>query len=405
MKNNNKHTVKKVLYIITKSNFGGAQRYVYDLATNLPKESFSVVVAFGGTGERQAKTGELKEILEKKGIRTIAIKNFMRDMSLLQDVRAFFELFTVIWKEKPDVLHVMSSKAGGLGALAGRIARVPKIIFTSHGLAYDESWRPWWQRTLIWIATWWTFIFSTKVIQLTNDTFMRASRMPFLHNKIVLVHNGRKEPKFITREEARKKLCETESVCGERWVGTIAELTPNKNLRVFIEAIAYMHKEGLRAHAWILSDGEEKTSLEQLSKKLSIEHYVHLLGRVPNASSYLKSFDIFTLPSRKEGLPYVLLEAGYAGLPVVASNIPGISDIISHSETGVLVPATPESLAKEYTILLKDPALREKYGSSLRKYVVEHFSISQMIKNTTALYSESKPSISESSLPRRTECS
>jgi glycosyltransferase involved in cell wall biosynthesis len=210
--------------------------------------------------------------------------------------------------------------------------------------------------------------------------------MPFVRKKMVLVHNGRKIPEFLTREEARKKLCETESVCGERWVGTIAELTPNKNLTVFIEAIALMHKEGLRTHAWILSDGEEKTNLEQLSKELLLEHYVHLKGRVANASSYLLSFDVFTLPSRKEGLPYVLLEAGYAGLPVVASNIAGISDIVCHNETGILVTPTPESLAREYTTLLNNPVLREQYGSSLRKFVSSHFSISEMIKKTTDLY-------------------
>lgn len=383
---NSKNKKTKVLYLITKSNFGGAQRYVYDLATNIPTDFYRVKVAFGGTGERQAKTGELKEILEAKNISTTEIPNFMRDMSVTQDIRAFFEILRIIRTEKPDVLHVMSSKAGGLGALAGRLTRVPKIIFTSHGLAYDETWRPRWQRFFIWIASWCTFLLSTKTIQLTNDTYTRARKMPLVGKKMVLVHNGRNIPHFLTREEARKKLCETEIVCGERWVGTIAELTPNKNLSVFIEAIALMHKQGLRAHGWILSDGEEKANLEQLSKKVSLEHYIHLKGRVANASTYLQSFDVFTLPSRKEGLPYVLLEAGYAGLPVVASNIPGISDIISHNETGILVTPTPESLAREYTTLLNNPELRKQYGSSLKKYVSNHFSISEMIKKTTALY-------------------
>jgi glycosyltransferase involved in cell wall biosynthesis len=296
-------------------------------------------------------------------------------MSLLSDIRVFFELLSIVRRERPDVLHVTSSKAGGIGAFVGHLARVSKIIFTSHGLAYDEAWRPRWQRALIWFASWCTFALSTKTIQITHDTFTRASRMPFLRSKMVLVHNGRDMPTFLSREDARKKLCRTEGVCGERWVGTIAELTPNKNLHVLIEAVAHMHKNGLRAHIWILGEGEEKATLAKLSREKSIEQYTHLLGHVPNAASYLKSFDVFTLPSRKEGLPYVLLEAGQAGLPVVASNIPGISDIITHGETGMMLEAIPEKLAEAYTTLLEDKALALRYGSSLKNFVSKNFSI------------------------------
>lgn len=377
---------KKVLYVITKSNFGGAQRYVHDLATNLPQEAYTPVVALGGTGEKNASLGTLQHKLEEKNIRVVPIVHFMRDMSLVDDVRVFFELFSIVRKEKPDVLHVTSSKAGGVGALVGRIARVPKIIFTSHGLAYDETWRPAWQRALIWIASWCTFLLSTKTIQITHDTFTRASHLPFLHTKMALVRNGRDVPHFLSREEARKKLCQTESVCGERWIGTIAELTPNKNLHILIEAVARMHAEGLRAHAWILGDGEEKVFLERLRHEKSLDHYIHILGHIPKAATFLKAFDVFTLPSRKEGLPYVLLEAGYAELPVVASNIPGISDIITHGETGVMVKATSEKLAEVYTTLLENKELSTQYGTSLKEFVSKNFSISQMIKNTTALY-------------------
>src|SRR3989339_303916 len=138
--------VKKVLFIITKSNFGGAQRYVYDIATHLDKERFVPVVALGGTGEKHAPQGILQHLLEEKNIRIHSVKHFMRNMSFIQDVSAFFELLRILKKERPDVLHVTSSKAGGLGALAGRVAQVPTIIFTSHGLAYDEAWRPLLQR-------------------------------------------------------------------------------------------------------------------------------------------------------------------------------------------------------------------------------------------------------------------
>jgi len=376
---------KKVLIVITKSNFGGAQRYVYDLATNLPKDRFSVTVAFGGTGERSAKTGTLKEKLEEKNIPTLPITHFMRDMSLTEDMKAFFELLRIVRRERPDILHVTSSKAGGMGALAGRIAGTKRIIFTSHGLAYDETWRPFSQRMLIRITSWFTFLLSTKTIQITHDTLTRASKLPLMRNKMVLVHNGREVPNLLTRKEARDKLCKGETVCSEQWIGTIAELTMNKNLHVLIDAIALVHKEGVRPHLWLIGEGEERKALEARAKERSLKHFVHMPGYISHASRYLKALDIFTLSSQKEGLPYVLLEAGYAGLPAVVNSLPSIADIIT-KETGITVHATPENLAQAFLELLKDKSLQKQYGEQLEKHVTELFSIEKMIERTAHVY-------------------
>ena len=385
MENNNTKK-KKILYIITKSNFGGAQRYLFDLATNVPKERYDVVVALGGTGEHDARTGRLKSMLEESGVRTIVIKNFMRDISLMKECKSFFEILQIIRSEKPDVLHSMSSKAGGLGACAGRILGVKKIIFTSHGLAYDESWRPWWQRVLIFISTWWTFVFATKTIQITNDTYERARKLPFMKNKVALIHNGIHAPGFVTKDEARMRLCKHESICNEDWIGTIAELTSNKNLLTLIDAYEIMHNQNTKAHLWIVGAGEEDGRIKKHIKKKSLENFVHVTGYVPDASKYLLAFSIFTLPSIKEGLPYVLLEAGHASLPVVASNIPGISDIITSGENGIMVEPTKDTLAKALTELHNDREKMTLYGSALKSRVQEVFSLSSMVEKTTELY-------------------
>src|SRR5688572_22606349 len=114
---------KKILYIITKSNWGGAQKYVHDLATGLPKEQFDVAVAFGHASPEatQAKrgTGSLKERLDVAGIRTISIPRLGRDIQLIDESAVFFSLVKLIRNEKPDVIHLNSPKIGGLGALAG----------------------------------------------------------------------------------------------------------------------------------------------------------------------------------------------------------------------------------------------------------------------------------------------
>ena len=379
--------VKKVLFIITKSNFGGAQRYVYDIATHLDKERFVPVVALGGTGEKHAPQGILQHLLEEKNIRIHSVKHFMRNMSFIQDVSAFFELLRILKKERPDVLHVTSSKAGGLGALAGRVAQVPTIIFTSHGLAYDEAWRPLLQRALIWVSSWCTMMLATTTIQISEDTFKRARNMPLLRKKIVLIHNGIEQPQYMSRVEARTFL-DAQSLCSEEtlWIGALAELTPNKNLGILIEALALLHADGISAHLWLIGEGEQHTELAQLARTRGLEAYVHLTGYLTNASCVLKAFDVFALPSRKEGLPYVLLEAGYASLPVVVSSIEGVSDIVTHEKNGLMVEATAQTFAMALKRLLTNTNQSTSLGENLHQHVSNSFSVERMVQKTTELY-------------------
>src|SRR5690348_6940862 len=109
--------MKKILYVITKSNWGGAQRYVFDLATHLPA-GYEPVVALGGTGGAGAGTGLLAEKLKAAGIRVVYVQAFMRDISVTKDLGALAELTRLFKKERPDAVHLNSSKAGGVGALA-----------------------------------------------------------------------------------------------------------------------------------------------------------------------------------------------------------------------------------------------------------------------------------------------
>ncbi len=393
---------KKLLYVITKSNFGGAQRYIFDLATHLPKDSFTPVVALGGTGARDGSLGALHEKLTKQNVRTIPVRHFMRDISFVEDVRAFFELFRIVRDEKPDILHVTSSKAGGIGVMVGRLLRVPRIIFTSHGLAFDENWRPFWQRALIACATWWTFLMAHYTIQITYDTLTRAQRMPFMKHKHVLIYNGIEAPELLSREKARDTLF-PQHTDSDIWIGTLAELTKNKNLDVLIHALSYLHEKGMQAHLFICGEGEERSNLEHLVKEKNLEHFVHMLGYVQNASRLLQAFDVFALPSRKEGLPYVLIEAGYASMPVVASSIPGIHDVLQNKVSGITVEATATVFGSALWELLNDTKKMHRYGEALRNHVTETFSIERMVSQTVHLYSDPNPSISLSSFSRRTE--
>lgn len=378
---------KKVLYIITKSNWGGAQRYVFDLATTLPKDTFDVAVALGGTGEKNAYRGVLDEKLRDAGVRTIFITAFMRNVSLLQEWRTLRELLTLFTNEKPDVVHLNSSKAGGLGALAARIAGVKHIIFTSHGLAWEED-RNIFIRLAIGLVSWLTFLLCHQVIVMSKDNEHRARQLPFCRHKIRLIHNGIAPLTFKTREEARFQLSTSMRPPSDTvWIGAIGELTRNKGYAYLIRAAGILKRSGKEFFIYIIGAGEEETNLKKLIIEEQLETQVYLVGFVSQGWQLLKAFDIFVLASVKEGLPYVLLEAAQAGVANVGSSIPGIKDIIKDGTSGLLFKTkNPRDLAKKLEALIADRELRSRLAETAHSRAQEEFSIEQMVEKTTILY-------------------
>lgn len=302
---------KKVLYVITKSNWGGAQRYVFDLATNLPKGQFDVAVALGGNGL-------LAQKLQSNGTMIYHSASIDRDISITKDIKSFFELYRLFKKEKPDVVHLNSSKAGGVGALAARLSGVPKILFTAHGWPFRER-RTVPMKGVLWVASWLTALLSTKVICVSNYDLHQARKMPFVSGKAVRIYNG--IDTSMQLEDGAK--IRNAFVPNVRITGTIGELTKNKNQITLVEEA----RRKPDMFVAIVGEGEDRAMLEQKIKEYSLSERVKLFGFLP-AAEVLKGFDTFALPSLKEGLPYVLLEAKSAGLPIEANLVGGIPEIL-----------------------------------------------------------------------------
>jgi glycosyltransferase involved in cell wall biosynthesis len=300
----------KILYLITKSNWGGAQRYVYDLASRVPSGQFDVRVALGGDGL-------LKKKLEEIGIPTIPIQGLERDISFTKELSAFGNILKIL-RDKPDILHVNSSKAGGLGALAGRIVGVKKIIFTAHGWPFWERRDPL-SRLAIYFFSWITAILAHKVIVISDYDLKVAQKMPFIAHKAVRIYNGI-DLNFLLYPAHRIRDAFPE---GARITGTIGELNKNKNQIALIEQA----RSNSALYVAIVGEGENRPYLKRKIEEYGLEAKVKLFGFIP-ANEVLKGFDVFALPSIKEGLPYVLLEARAAGLPIVANRVGGVGEIL-----------------------------------------------------------------------------
>jgi len=371
--------LKKVLFVITKGNFGGAQKCVFDLATSLPKNQFEVAVALG-------EGGKLKEKLTASNIRTIEVETLKRDINIKNEFRSFMQLTKIIREEKPDILHLHSPKAGGLGGLIGRLLRVKKIIYTAHGWAFNEN-RPWIQKIIIKKFSWLTIILSHKTIAVAEKIKTDMEGWPFIKNKMVVVYNGIGEISFKTKTEARNFLA-PEAPHGATWIGTIAELHHIKGLAYAIRAmksVAQNHKIVFV----VMGEGEERERLEQLIEDEGLKGTIILKGFVHDAPTYLKAFDIFTLTSLSEAFSLALLEAGLASLPVVASNVGGIPELINSGEVGLLVgPRNIIDIYKTIDRLIEDKTLRADLAKNLHARVLKEFTLEESVEKTIAVYED-----------------
>jgi len=370
----------KVCLVVTKGVWGGAQKYVYNLAVNLPKDKYDVFVVCG-------EGGELVKKLEEKGVRVYTINTLKRDISITSEFQSFFRLFSILQNEKPNILHLNSPKAGGLGALAGRILGIKQIIFTSHGFAFNEN-RSTFQKFLIRLFSWLTLVLNKHTIVISEKEKRDALSMPFIkESKLRLIRNGIEQIDFMSRDIARSELLQKTGRVVDKnatWIGTLAELHKNKGHEYILSALSKLVHPFV---FFVIGTGEEKERLEKTITELGLENKVFLVGFVENASRYLKAFDIFTLTSTKEGLPYTVIEAGLAEVPVVASNVGGIPDIIKNATNGILVTKEkPGEILRALEYMIEHPIESRGFTMKLKEKVEQEFSLEQMLDKTEELY-------------------
>ncbi len=376
---------QKIIYIVTRSNWGGAQRYVFDLATAKENRENEIIVAHGGAGL-------MSEKLDGEEIRRIRIEELDRDISIFDELKVVKRMIDIFYQEKPDIVHLNSSKVGGLGAVAGRIAGVKNIIFTVHGLPHNED-RPAWQKLIIKGITYFTMLLSHKNIIISKRELEQIKDWFWIKKKIEFIHNGIHDIDFLDKQEAREILqdkLKIEDIDNCLWIGTISELTKNKGLKYAIKAINKLVKN--MGNKWngifmIIGSGEDRGYLEHLIEKYNLENRVYLTGFIEDASTYLKAFDIFLLSSVKEGLPYVLLESGLAENAVVSTDVGGIREIVDDMDTGVLIRSKDKKeISNALSFYIKSEKHRDEFGKKLREKILKEFNVEKMIEKTLKLY-------------------
>lgn len=376
----------KITYAITKDNWGGAQAYVYTLACAAEDQGALVSVLLGSSDRVHSSTS-LSARLSEAAIPVTSLSHIRRDIGIISEWRAFIELLETLKSNRPEVLHLNSAKMGILGALAGRIAGVPQIVFTAHGWSHRESRNLVW-KAIVWLASWLTVFLSHKVI-VVSKCDLRTAPAIFLTRKLVHIYNGTPAFTYKPRSEAREYLQEKAPGLSEFsvWIVMNAELHRNKGIDIALRSLKEITRTHLSVALVLQGAGEELDSLTKLAKDLGVADRVFFLGFIQDARANLAAADIFLMPSRKEGLPLALLEAAHLSIPSIASAVGGIPEIITHGEGGLLVsPEDTTSLTRAITQYLTNPDNAKKLGTKLHEHTARTFSQEQMLRETFSVY-------------------
>jgi glycosyltransferase involved in cell wall biosynthesis len=344
----------RVLVLVTLAEVGGAQSYVASLAETLAQE-YDVTV--GAHGE-----GPLPSLVEPNAT-FVPLRHVRWATNPVRDALGLAELVRLCRRIQPAVVHANTSKAGLLGLLAARLARVPVRIFTVHQWPFAAA--RGWRRTLYRAGYRTIAALATRSICVSEaDRAAGEAAGVCPAGRVVVIPNGIDVQAFPTASPTQSPAR----------IITVGRLRQPKDFQTLVAAFAGLDDSSFEAT--IVGTGPELESVQAAAFERGLAN-VTFAGERADVSELLARSDVFVLSSRSEGLPLSVLEAMAAGLPVVASAVGGVPELVAHGESGLLVPpGNAHALTEALAQLVADPALRLRLGRAGRRIALERFDIS-----------------------------
>jgi glycosyltransferase involved in cell wall biosynthesis/FMN phosphatase YigB (HAD superfamily) len=313
--------------------------------------------------------GPYADGLAAEGIRHVPLASSTRSMNPLADLRAAVELWGILRRERPDVLHTHNPKPGLYGRVVGRLARVPIVVNTCHGL-YATGTDPWLQRTIVLVLEGIAARFShAELVQSEEDLDLLVRRHAYPRRRTRLLGNGidlrRFRPGVLTDDErARLRADELGARDDQVVVGMVGRQVAEKGLLELFGAALRLDD---RYVVVVIGpdDPEKPDALDRETIRGAAEHGVRFLGMRDDVDRLYGAMDLFVLPSWREGFPRAAMEAAASGLPVVATDVRGCRQVVDHGVTGLLVPVRDSgALAEAIRTLGDDPERRRRMGEA-----------------------------------------
>ena len=354
--------------------YGGGERYLELLFDHLDRTRYRALLICPATGPF---VGRMK----KRGVETHLVH-----LAPLFNPLAFWRLTRLLARERVTILQTHGARANFYGRIAGRLAGVPVIISTVHNSLKDYEVRSL-RRGLYTFLLRLTLPLVHQII-CVSDANRRdlIEECPAAAAKTHTVYNG-VDPLAFTSQPDRQRVRQELGVIQGPVLITIARLTEQKGHRYLLRALPRLLETWPQLCCVFVGEGELLDALHRITIDLVVERACRFVGVREDIADILAAADLFVLPSLSEGFPFVLLEALAMGLPVVASQVNGVPELIEDHKTGLLVPPRDsQALATAIREVLSDSTAASKMGAAGRAVVQERFTVDRMVANTTAIF-------------------
>jgi glycosyltransferase involved in cell wall biosynthesis len=381
----------KILRIIARLNVGGPAIHTILLTEALNNGRFESILVAGQVGKTEK---DMIYLAKEKGVRPVIIPELCRQVDPVKDVLALWKIFKLIKRERPDIVHTHTAKAGALGRTAAVLAGVPVRIHTFHGHIFES----YFNKPCIAV-----FLFIERVLALLTKYIVVVSQAQKKEigehykiagpGKIKVVPLGLELEKLFLiggREgKLRRELGLGEDVIV---VGIVGRLVPVKNHKMFLDAadlLPGLLEDKFKIKYLIIGDGEERVSLEGYAAKLGLGDDAVFCGWREDMADVYSGMDITGLTSFNEGTPVALIEALAAGRPVIATDVGGVADVVKDGINGYLVASgDARAFALRLADLVKDSGKRSEFGLRGRRMVRETFSKERLVRDIAGLYED-----------------
>jgi glycosyltransferase involved in cell wall biosynthesis len=377
------------LRVIARLNMGGPALHVAYLTEGLTKRGYDTTLVAGSLARGE---DSMAFVADARGVEVVRIDELGREISPFRDLMATIRLARLIRKERPQILHTHTAKAGTVGRVAALLAgsrRPPIVIHTFHGHVLRGYFGP--VRTLFfrllerWLAAGTTALVAVSP-QVRDDLVALgvAPREHFVVIRLGIELDERVAPELNGRAESRHYL----GIPGDRFaVGWIGRMTAVKRTDDVLVAFKRLRDSGVDAVLCMVGDGPDRLQLEQRAHDLGVTRDTIFLGYQEDVAPFYAAFDALVLPSSNEGTPVSVIEALAAELPVVATRVGGVPDVVRDGDDGFLVEAgATDDLADRLGRLARDPALRARMGKRGRERVLPRYAVERLVDDMDHLY-------------------
>jgi glycosyltransferase involved in cell wall biosynthesis len=379
----------KVLRVIARLNMGGPALHVAYLTEGLAARGYDTTLVAGTLARGE---DSMQFIAERHGVEVVRVDELHREISPLRDVVAAFRLAKLIRRERPQILHTHTAKAGAVGRLAAVLAgrsRPPIVLHTFHGHVLHGYFGP--ARTALFRLLERALAHvSTRLIAVSpqvRDDLVALKVAPL--EKFEVVRLGIELGERIEEDEAvRRETRRVLGIVGDRFVvGWIGRMTAVKNTDLILRAFADLRARGVDAVLCLVGDGPDRDGLERRAHELGVIRHCLFLGYQEEVARFFSAFDTLILTSVNEGTPVTTIESLAAGRPVVSTRVGGVPDVVEDGVDGFLAESGDAAgLADGLECLARDPALRAQMGAAGRERMRERYAVERLVDDVDRLY-------------------